>query len=325
MKFNIMRNLVALLLSVFAITAFAQDVNQAGDLFNEGNQAVKSNNFELAIEKYTKAMEVAEQVGPEGEMIVINVQSQLPQLYYKQGVTDFKEKNIEKAIGEFEKAIEFGKKYNDPNTVEKAEETIPKLYYSKGNSYYKEDDYDNALSSFKQAAEIAPDYSRAFWGMGLAYNKLGETKNMKTSFEKALQLAQADGDDKMEGKIRKTAKKLLQSNGAKKLQAQDWDAALVCLDASLSFDPDNADTYYYMALASNGLNKYDDAVSAAKKGLEMSADKNVEYKAKFYYELGNALKGKGQNTAACDAYKNAKYGRFTESAEYELTQVLKCN
>lgn len=325
MKFNIMKNLVALLFSVFAVTAFAQDVNQAGDLFNEGNQAVKNNQFELAIEKYTQAMEVAEQVGPEGEMIVINVQSQIPQLYYKIGVVDFKEKNIEKAIDEFEKAIDYGKKYNDPNTVEKAEKTIPKLYYSQGNSWYREDDYDNALASFKKAAEIAPDYSRAFWGMGLSYNKLGETKNMKTSFEKALQLAQADGDDKMEGKIRKTAKKLLQANGAKKLQAQNWDAALVCLDASLSFDPDNADTYYYMALANNGLNKYDKAVSAAKKGLEISADKNVEYKAKFYYELGNALKGKGQNSDACAAFKNAKYGRFTESAEYELTQVLKCN
>lgn len=325
MKFNIMKNLVALLLSVFAITVLAQDINQAGDLFNEGNEAVKSNNFELAIEKYTKAMEVAEQVGPEGEMIVINAQSQLPKLYYKQGVTDFKEKNIEKAIGEFENAIEYGKKYNDPGTVEKAEETIPKLYYSQGNDYYEADDFDNALASFKKAGEIAPDYSRAFWGMGIAYNKLGETKNMKTAFEKALQLAQADGDDKMEGKVRETAKKLLQANGAKKLQAQDWDAALVCLDASLSFDPDNADTYYYMALANNGLNKYDEAAEAANKGLEMSADKNVEYKAKFYYELGNALKGKGQHGDACAAYKNAKYGRFTESAEYELTQVLKCN
>lgn len=325
MKINIMKNLVALMLSVFTITVFAQDINQAGDLFNEGNQAVKNNNFELAIEKYTKAMEVAEQVGPEGEMIVINAQSQIPQLYYKVGVVDFKDKKIEKAIGEFENAIEFGKKYNDPNTVEKAEETIPKLYYSQGNTFYKDEDYEIALASFKKAGEIAPDYSRAFYGMGLAYNKMGETKNMKTSFEKALELANADGDDKMEDKIRKTAKKLLQTSGAKKLQAQDWEAALVCLDASLSFDPENADTYYYMALANNGLSKFDAAETAAKKGLEMSSEKNVEYKAKFFYELGNALKGKGQNTQACDAYKNAKYGRFTESAEYELTQVLKCN
>lgn len=325
MKFNNMKNLVALLFSVFTLAAFSQDINQAGDLFNEGNQAVKNNQFDLAIQKYSEAMEVAEQVGPEGEMIVINAQSQIPQLYYKIGVTDFKEKKIEKAISEFEKAIDYGKKYNDPNTVAKAEETIPKLYYSQGNGFYKADDFDNALASFNKAAEIAPDYSRAFWGMGLAYNKLDDTKNMKESFEKALNLAIADGDDKMENTVRKNAKKLLQASGAKKLQAQDWNGALVCLDASITFDPNNADTYYYKALANNGLNKYDEAVASANKGLEMSAAKNVEYKAKFYYELGNALKGKGQNSDACEAFKNAKHGRFAESADYELTQVLKCN
>ena len=325
MDFNKIKNGLTLVLIVIAFTAFSQDINKAGELFNEGNQAVKANKFELAIQKYDEAINVAEPLGEEGEMIVINAQSQIPQLYYKIGISDYKNQKVDKAIAEFEKAIEFGKKYNDPETVKKAEETIPKLYYAKGNSYYKADDYQNAQKSFQQSATIAPDYSRAFWGLGLAYNKMGETKKMKESFEKALELAKADGDTKMESKIAKTAKKFLQASGAKKLQAQDWSGALTCFDASLSFDADNADNFYYIALANNGLKQWDDAVVAANKGLEMSASQNVEYKAKFYYELGNALKGKGDNSKACEAYTNAKHGRFVESAEYELSQVLKCN
>ncbi len=325
MDFNKIKNGLTLVLMVITFTAFSQDINKAGELFNEGNQAVKANKFELAIQKYEEAMKVAEPLGEAGEMIVINAQSQIPQLYYKIGVSDYKDQKVDKAIAEFEKAIDFGKKYNDPQTVKNAEETIPKLYYAKGNDFYKADDYANALKSFEQSAAIAPDYSRAFWGMGLAYNKLGETKKMKESFEKALELAKADGDSKMESKIAKTAKKFLQASGAKKLQAQDWEGALQCFDASLSFDADNADNYYYMALANNGLSKWDEAAVAANKGLEMSASQNVEYKAKFYYELGNALKGKGDSTKACEAFTNAKHGRFVESAEYELSQVLKCN
>jgi tetratricopeptide (TPR) repeat protein len=325
MDFNKIKNGLTLVLVVIAFTAFSQDINKAGELFNEGNQAVKANKFELAIQKYDEAMKVAEPLGEEGEMIVINAQSQIPQLYYKIGVTDYKDQKVDKAIAEFEKAIDFGKKYNDPETVTKAQETIPKLYYAKGNDFYKEDDFENALKNFEQSAAIAPDYSRAFWGMGLAYNKLDNNKKMKESFEKALELAKAEGDDKMESKISKTAKKFLQASGAKKLQAQDWDGALQCFDASLSFDADNADNYYYIALANNGLSKWDEAVVAANKGLEMSASQNVEYKAKFYYELGNALKGKGDSTKACEAYTNAKHGRFVESAQYELTTVLKCN
>jgi len=325
MKFNKIKNLVTLVFAMISFAAFSQDINQAGELFNEGNQALKSNNFELAIEKYNEAMTVAVKLGEEGEMMVINAQQQIPQLYYKIGVSDYKEKKIEKAIGEFEKAIEFGKKYNDPETIKRAQETIPKLYYAQGNDFYKKDDYENALSSFSKAAEISPDYSRAFWGLGLTYDKLDDTPNMKKSFEKALELAKADGDTKMEDKIAKTAKKFLQSSGAKKLQEQNWSGALVCLNASLSFDPENADTYYYVALANNGLNKWDDAIGAAETGLLMSASENVEFKAKFYYELGNALKGKGDNTKACEAYTQAKHGRFVETAEYEITQVLKCN
>ena len=325
MNFSKMKNLVVLLLSVITFSAFAQDINKAGELFNEGNQAIKANNFELAIQKYEESMKMASELGEEGEMIVVNAQSQLPNLYYKLGIMDYKEKKIEKAIQEFEIAIEYGNKYNDPETVRKASETIPKLYYSQGNSLYKEGKYDEALARFNMAAEISPDYSRAFWGMGLAYNKLGDTKNMKDSFLKAQELATADGDEKMLNKINKNAKKLLQSKGAKKLQAQQWDGALMCLEASLSFDPENSDSFYYIALAYNGMKKWDDAIAATEKGLKISADENVEYKAKLFYELGNAYKGKGQNDEACEAYNNAKHGTFAESAEYELTQVLKCN
>jgi tetratricopeptide (TPR) repeat protein len=325
MNFNKMKNLFVLLISIFSITAFAQDINQAGDLFNEGNQAVKNNNFQLAIDKYSKAMEVAEQVGPEGEMIVINAQSQIPQLYYKLGVTDFKEKKIDKAIDEFEKAIEFGKKYNDPGTVEKAKATIPKLYYSKGASAYKEDKYEEALANYQKAIDNNPDYSRAFYGMAITYNKLGDTPKMRDSFETALKLAEADNDDKMITQIKKNGKKLFLANGQKGLQAQDWDKALTCLNASLSFDDASPDTYYYIALANNGLKQYTKAVEAADKGLAMSTDQNDDYKAKFYYELGNAYKGQGQNSKACEAYKNAKHGSFSENANYEITQVLKCN
>jgi tetratricopeptide (TPR) repeat protein len=325
MNFIKIKSLIVLVLSVFTLSVFSQDINQAGEKFNEANQAVKANKFELAVQKYEEAMGIASQLGEEGEMIVINCQSQLPSLYYKMGVADYKEKKVEEAIGEFEKAIEFGTLYNDPETVKNATETIPKLYYAQGNTFYKKEKYDEALARFEKAAEMAPDYSRAYWGMGLAYNKLDDTKNMKDAFVKAQELATADGDDKMLTKINKNAKKIFQGKGAKKLQAQQWESALMCLDASLSFDPDNADTYYYVALANNGMKKFDAAVDAAQKGIEISAEKGPEYQAKLYYELGNALKGKGQNAKACEAYTSAKHGSFAESANYEITTVLKCN
>jgi len=80
-----------------------------------------------------------------------------------------------------------------------------------------------------------------------------------------------------------------------------------------------------MALANNGLSNWDNAADAAQKGLELSDGESDEFKAKFYFELGNAYKGAGKFSDACEAYTNAKHGRFVENAKYEMDVVLNCN
>jgi tetratricopeptide (TPR) repeat protein len=320
-----MRTLVVLFLVSFTFTAFAQDINQAGEIFNEGNQAVKDGDFVTAIQKYDESIKVASKLGAEGEQIVSGAKAQIPSLYYKIGAADYKEKNIEKAIDEFGKAIEYGNEYGDTETVEKSRQIIPKLYYAKGNDLYKEDKYNEALKAFEQSREMNPEYSRAFWGMGLAYSKLKNYDEMDNAFAGALKLAEKEGDEKMASKIRTTATQLLQAEGAAKLQSSDWSNALKYLNASLNYDANDKDTYYYLALGYNGNKSYDDALAAAQKGLELSNGENQEFKAKYYYEMGNAYKGKGMNTEACTAFTDASHGRFVESANYELKTVLKCN
>ena len=320
-----MKSLATLFLAIFALSAFAQDINQAGEVFNEGNQAVKSGDYVTALQKYEESIKVASALGAEGEQIVSGAKAQIPSLYYKIGAADYKAKKIDEAIGQFEKAIKYGNDYGDAETVEKSEQIIPKLFYSKGNALYKEKKYDEALATFKHSNELNPEYSRALWGMGLANSKLKDYDEMDKSFDAALKIAEAEGDAKMAGKIKKIGKQLLQSEGAGKLQAQAWDESLKYLNASLKYDDSDKDTYYYLALGYNGKKSWDDALGAVQKGLDLSKDDNDEYKAKFYYEMGNAYKGKGMNTEACAAYTDASHGRFVESASYELKTVLKCN
>jgi len=54
-------------------------------------------------------------------------------------------------------------------------------------------------------------------------------------------------------------------------------------------------------------------------------DNPAEAKARFYYELGNAYVGKGDNTSACDAFNKASVGVYSENANYQINEVLKCN
>ncbi|OQX79453.1 MAG: hypothetical protein B6D64_04835 [Bacteroidetes bacterium 4484_276] len=328
MKFTIlnkMKPLATLILTIFTLSAFAQDINQAGEVYNEANQAVKAGSFETAIQKYDESIKIASQLGAEGEQIVSGAKTQIPSLYYKIGAAAYKAKKIDEAIGEFENAIKYGNDYGDAETVKKSEKIIPKLYYSKGNALYKEKKYDEALAEYKLSNQLNPNYSRALWGMGLAYGKLKNFDEMDNAFDAAMKIAEAEGDPKMAIKIKSKGKKVFQAEGAGKLQTQAWDDALKYLNTSLKYDDSDKDTYYYLALANNGKKNWDEALKVSQKGLDLSKDENAEYKAKFYYEMGNAYKGKDMNDKACEAYANASHGRFVESANYELKTVLKCN
>jgi tetratricopeptide (TPR) repeat protein len=327
MKTNIlqkMRSVLTLSVVLFAFASFAQDINKAGEIFNAGNQALKDGNSELAIQKYEQSIEMASKLGAEGENIISSAKAQIPGLYYKMGAEDYKSGNTEKAIGEFENAIKFGELYADAETVTKAKDVMPKLYYARGNDFYKEEKFAEALASFQQSRELDPKYSRSIWGIGLAYGKLGEFDKLDEAFTDALKVAQTEADTKMVDKINQTAKKLLQAEGATKLQTQSWDLAVKYLNAALKYDEGNKDIYYYLGLAYNGLKKWDEAITSTQKGLDLSTAENDDFKAKFYYEMGNAYKGKAENDKACEAFKKATFGRFTENANYEIKTTLKC-
>ena len=429
MKSNIlkkMRNLLTLGLTLLAFSAFAQDLNQAGEVFNAGNQALKDGNSVLAIEKYQQCIEMASKLGAEGEQLVTGSKAQVPGLYAKIAADDYKAGNTEKAIVEYENAIKFGELYGNPEIVAKAKENMPKLYYANGNDFSKAfssanfvyevnctpggfsvtysnndggtEQYDaqgttwkktvrqkpdnnnaniiaqaknekatitvniyfngnlfktasssgdfvnasangtidakdikpdknflnEAIVNYQKSIDLNPRYVAAYWAKGLAYSKLNDFDKMNETFTEGVKIAQEDGDTKMVDKINQSAKKLLQTEGATKLQTKSWNESVKYLNLALKYDETNKDVYYYLGLAYNGLSKWDDAIAATQKGLDYSAAENDEFKAKFYFEMGNAYKGKAMNDKACEAFKNATFGRFAENANYEIKTTLKC-
>jgi len=100
-----MRNIVLLAFLFFGIYANAQDINAAIEEFNQGNQALQSEDFPLAIQKYKTALEIATTLGEEGQELMAAAKKQIPTLYYQIGIQDYKEKNNEKAIIELQNAI----------------------------------------------------------------------------------------------------------------------------------------------------------------------------------------------------------------------------
>ncbi len=125
-----MKRLILPVVAVFlGIAAFAQD---AAEMINKANEALKTNKFGEAFELYDKAMSNLGDVQVD-KAINFNI-----------GYAAMQAEKNEAALSYFDKAIE-------------AEANVAKCYEYKGSVYNKMKDYPNALASYEKALELSEE------------------------------------------------------------------------------------------------------------------------------------------------------------------------
>lgn len=322
-KFFSKLTFILLLISVFSLgKLFAQDLDAAGAKLNEANQAFKESRNADALNLYNQTIEIASKLGETGTDILKAAQANIPVIHFNIAKQLFTENKFDESVAEFKKAVETGDKYGDAGNKAKAAEQIPIVLYSKGNALFKAKDFTGALAAFTESSVANPEYAKAFYGMGLAYKNLNNLDQMIVSMDKAIELATNAKDEKFVGTVKSTAKKYTQAGGAENLAEKKYDNAIKYLDASLKYGDPDASIHYYYAMAYNAKKMWDKAIESTTKGLAIEKD-TPEAKAMHYFEQGNAYKGKGDTEKACSAYKNAKFGKFVQNADYEI-KTLKC-
>lgn len=65
--------------------------------------------------------------------------------------------------------------------IEKAED-----YHSKGYQAWKQGDYRQAIHFYDESLKIKPDYFKALFNRGFAYDKLGEYDNAIKDYSSAI-------------------------------------------------------------------------------------------------------------------------------------------
>lgn len=312
--------LAALIFSI-TINGYSQTKDEAGEAFNQGIQFTKAEEYGKAIAAFEKTVEICNEVGIEADDLKDMAQKQIPDLYFKVATELFNQKKIDEAITEYEKTAEIARKFDNVEIENKANNAIPQLYYLKGAESYKAKDYENALKFFNVSIEKDPDFAKSYYLRGLVYNKMDDAQKMKESFDMAI--AKAGDDTKTESQAKKAAHKYLTNYAVKSIQQEKIDDAITYLDLAGVYGDGDADYYYYYTITYNKKSRWDDAINAANKALELEKDEK-EAAAKIYYELGTAYYGKGDNAAACKAYKDAVYGEYVAQANYQIKEVLKC-
>lgn len=307
---------------LFSISSFAQTKEEA---INAYNKAVSLSPTDLpqAIKSMIESSEIAAKVGTEADTIGQMAQQQIPSLQLNYATALYNEKKVDEAITNFKLAYEYAVKYNDNNTKAKSAGLLPKLYLSKGASEYKAGTFDAAVNSYHQALQYDSTMARAYLNMGLAYKKLDKSAEMKQAFDKAIEKGTATNDLKTVEAARKTMSNDLLVDASSTFKKNDFKQTVTLLSEAVKYSDTNPEIYYLYAVSLNKLSKWDDALAQAEKGLALEENTDLK-KARFYFEIGNAQAGKGENGNACASYKKAAFGSFAESANYQIKTVLKC-
>ncbi len=316
-----MKSIRILLTIMFLSSAswlMAQDMNAAGEAFNKGISMQEQENYPAAIQAYENARDIASKLGDEGADLKMKAEKQLSLSYYNYGKKLYSGKKYGDAINNFIKSADYAAMVNDQVTKDAADTYIAGLKTAIGNSSLKKEDYAKATSLYNEAIKYKPDYAKAYFGLGLVYKKQDNLEKMKESMDQAIKLA--GNDEKTIASAKEASGNAFQNAGAVDLQGGAFEKAIENLNKSLEYDSNSSMPYYYLTIAYNGLKKWEDAINAGNKALELA----TKDKSDIYFEVAKANEGKGDTEAACTDYKNVTTGNNVAAAKYQIEQVLKC-
>jgi tetratricopeptide (TPR) repeat protein len=321
-------NLVAIkriigLLVIFAglqVSLFAQGKNDAINAFNESVNLMKTDPVS-AIGSFENCIKICEQVGDSASDIKAKAVKVLPDLYY-QKASDLLlvDKKINESISSSKKALEVAKKYDDTAVVENVKKILIQAYSAMGSSLAATE-ADKAIRAYDSALAINPHHQASLYNKALIYRKTNNAEKFGQTIDLYIAELKPDQEEPKIQQANKIALDFYRAAAGKSLQANKMPEALGLLNASLKYGTDKT-IYYYFADIFNRQKKYADAAINAQKGLDMETG-DSDAKAKFYFQLGLAQKGKGDTAAACESFTNALFGQFAAPAKAERTN-MKC-
>ncbi len=321
-------NLVAIkrvtgLLLIFAglqVSLFAQDKNDAIKAFNESVDLMKTDPVS-AIESFENCIKVCEQVGDSANDIKSKAVKVLPDLYY-QKASDLLlvDKKVNESISASKEALEVAQTYEDTVAAENVKKIMIQAYSAMGVALAATE-ADKAILAYDSALAINPHHQASLYNKALIYRKSNNVEKFGETIDQYISELKPDEDQPKIDQANKIALDFYRLAGGKANQANKTAEALTLLNTSLKYGTDK-NVYYHFANIYNKQKKYADAAVNAQNGLDLETG-TPDAKAKFYFELGLAQKGKGDTAAACESFANASYGPFAAGAKAERTN-LKC-
>ncbi len=208
---------------------------------------------------------------------------------------------------------------SDTEVAQRARYAAAQIDYKMGTTAFKAGDFETALQHYSNGESIYPTYIKNAYGKGLAFKNLGQ---IDEAIEAWMAVSAAPGDRKTSLAAEKAIRDHFISQassalGKRNASRSDADVALAALSSLSELVDADADIYFYTAQAHYIKGDGDAAISAALQALDIHNGSRTD-KAKIYYVLGEAYVSVNDRNAAKEAFQNAVFGAYKQSAEHYL-------
>ncbi len=269
---------------VVCVAANAQDLTQAGELYNNAATALNEGNEAAALEGFQKALSMASALGDEGAELANDCKNIIPKLLLKLGKEAANAKDMDKAIELLAQAQKLGAEYGQAELADEAKNLVPQLYIADANALLNEKKFAEAAAMYQKALDLDGENGVAWLRLGMSKANSADTEGALAAYAKAAEFGQKAAADKQIGTIYLKA-------AVAAYKAKNNAATLENVLKSNEYGVKTANLYGGMAAFN--LKKYDQAISL----LEGEGSVNANY------YLARAYEAKGNNAKACEYYK----------------------
>ena len=268
----------------FSLSASAQDMAQATEMFNAAIEAFGNGDAAAALDGFQKALAAAESLGEEGAALATDCKNVIPKVYVKLGKDAFNAKDFTKAVEFLTTAEKLATEAAQEETVADVKEVMPQVYLGAGNALLNEKKFAEAAAEYQKAIDLNGENGVAWLRLGMCKSNSGDVEGAVAAFAKASEFGQKAAADKQLGNIYGKA-----AQAAYKAKNFAGTLENVLKANEYGFTKLNV----YGGMAAFNLKKYDQCISL----LEGDSSTN----AKYY--LARAYEAKGDNAKACENYK----------------------
>lgn len=319
---KIMTFLAVCLLSILSMgNVYGQDMATATDLYNAGAKALSENNYVAATESFSKALTMlkaigAEERGEEGESLMKEAKSILPQIYLRYGKELATAGDLDNSMVQLKKAAQVAKEYEVDGVEEEVSELMPQLLMANASNLLNDGKLAEAITAFKKVIAIDSLNKDAYLRIGIAQSKMDNDDAALVAYEKAAQL----GEDL---NAPKQIANIYLKRSAAGVKTKNWKEVYENAKKSNEYSS-SSNGFKLLGLSSVQLKKYDEAINALDSYL--LSEPNAKDKNSMMYNLATAYEAKGDNAKACGYYKQLLNDpSFKAMAEYKVKTQLKCN